>query len=238
MLDNEQLKSWFGHSRRERRANALLLAIIVSVLLIRFMLPDRKTVIEEMALDGYDTVAAPISWSTGNAPDAGSEVHRADMKKPVITKHYALAAASAQDEPAGGEEQKSLLNLNSCDSAALVSLPGIGPVLSARIIRYRNMLGGFASVEQMKEVYGLPEETFNMIRKMVYADSAEVRKIHVNTADYRGLLRIPYIDKYEVTAIMKYRELKGSLNGIPDLLANGLVDSGKAGKIRPYLSFK
>ena len=98
-------------------------------------------------------------------------------------------------------QQKSSIDINGCDSAALVALPGIGPVLSARIIKYRKLLGGFASVEQLKEVYGLPEETYEMIKGRLYADSSGIRKININSSGYKELSRIPYIEKYEVTAI-------------------------------------
>ena len=77
--------------------------------------------------------------------------------------------------------------INSCDSASLEALPGLGPVLSARIIRYRNLLGGFASVNQLREVYGLSEETYELISGMLTADSADISKININNADYRGL---------------------------------------------------
>ena len=48
-------------------------------------------------------------------------------------------------------QEKPKLELNSCDSLSLVALPGIGPVLSVRIIKYRNLLGGFAAVEQLRK---------------------------------------------------------------------------------------
>ncbi len=54
--------------------------------------------------------------------------------------------------------KRPILNLNICDSASLEALPGIGPVLSSRIIKYRNLIGGYVSVDQLKEVYGLPKK--------------------------------------------------------------------------------
>jgi DNA uptake protein ComE-like DNA-binding protein len=135
------------------------------------------------------------------------------------------------------QKQKPLLDINSCDSASLVRLPGIGPVLSARIIKYRRLLGGFASVNQLTEVYGLPVETFNLIKGRVYADSSAVFKININSVDYKGLSRLPYFEKYEVTAILKYRELKGKIKGLSDLIENKLITIEKASKVRPYLNF-
>lgn len=133
------------------------------------------------------------------------------------------------------QQQKTLLDINSCDSASLVRLPGIGPVLSARIIKYRHLLGGFASINQLKEVYGLPVETFDLIKGRVYADSLAVLRININSADYKELSRLPYFEKYEVTAILKYRELKGKVNSLVELIDNKIITKERAVKVGPYL---
>lgn len=134
--------------------------------------------------------------------------------------------------------QRPLLEINTCDSASLEALPGIGPVLSARIIKFRKLLGGFVSVNQLREVYGLSEEVFNIISSRVYADSTAVRKIIINSAEYKELIRLPYFEKYEVTAILKYRELKGSIKTMDEMIDNKLIAREKTEKIRPYLEFE
>ena len=136
------------------------------------------------------------------------------------------------------KQQKTLINLNNCDSALLVTLPGIGPVLSVRIIKYRNLLGGFASVNQLKEVYGLPPETFEIIKGRVFADSSAIIGININTAGYKELSRLPYLENYEITSILKYRELKGRIEEMNDLTENKLLTVEKADKVRPYLNFR
>jgi len=136
------------------------------------------------------------------------------------------------------QEQKPLLDINSCDSASLVRLPGIGPVLSARIIKFRRFLGGFARIDQLKEVYGLPVETYNLISGKIFADTLSLVRIEINIADYKALSRLPYLEKYEVTAILKYRELKGKINSVADLTENKLISVEKAAKVRPYLTFE
>lgn len=135
-------------------------------------------------------------------------------------------------------QQKPVIDLNSCDTAMLVTLPGIGPVLSLRIIKYRNLLGGFASVNQLKDVYGMPLETFELIRGRISADSSAVVRIKINSVGYKELSRLPYFKKYEVTAILKYRELKGRIESINELTGNKLIPSETANKVRPYLNFE
>lgn len=133
--------------------------------------------------------------------------------------------------------QKPLIELNSCDSASLEKLPGIGPVLSARIIKYRNLIGGFVSPVQLREVYGLSPETFELIGTRVYADTSLVRKININTADYKMLSGLPYLKRFDVADIMKFRELEGRIPGIGELVRNNIISDSIAEKIRPYLEF-
>lgn len=136
------------------------------------------------------------------------------------------------------QQKRTLLELNSCDSASLVRLPGIGPVLSSRIIKYRHLLGGFARTDQIKDVYGLPAETYNLIKERVFVDTLVITRIDINSADYKVLSRLPYIEKFEVTAILRYRELKGNISGINELTDNKLIGAEKALKVRPYLKFE
>ena len=135
-------------------------------------------------------------------------------------------------------QQKPLIEINSCDSASLVRLPGIGPVLSGRIIKYRKLLGGFATTGQLKEIYGLKEETYELIKGKLFADTSVISRIKINSAGYKELVKLPYFEKYEVASILKYKELKGRITGIGDLIDNKIITAEKAAKVRPYLDFE
>ena len=50
-----------------------------------------------------------------------------------------------------------------------------------------------------------------MIKGRLFADSSAIRKININSAGYRELIRLPYIEKYDVSAILKCRELEGRI---------------------------
>lgn len=133
---------------------------------------------------------------------------------------------------------KHMIDINSCDTAMLVGLPGIGPVLSVRIIKYRHLLGGFVRRDQLKEVYGLQEETYNLIKERIFIDTSVVKRININTSDYNTLAHLPYLENYEVKAILKYRELVGKVAGPGELFENKLISKEKAEKIGPYLRFE
>lgn len=206
-------RNWFGYSRKERRSTFILLNVIVIIACLRYVFPFHDSSLREIPLEllGYEIDS---SYKISDNQDAKGEGQ--------IKATYNV---------------RKRLNLNSCDSASLEALPGIGPVLSARIIKYRNLLGGYISVSQLKEVYGLPEETFNLISTRVFADTLSIKRIRINEADYKALIRHPYLERGEVNAILKYRELKGRITGIDTMIENKLVSEETGRRIRIYLEF-
>ncbi len=206
-------KNWFGYNRRERRSTFILLILILAIVGLRFVLPDRDVTVEEIPQTVWESFTDTLNYK----------------KAPVLNQEQKDSRVSFK--------QRALLNINTCDSASLEALRGIGPVLSARIVKYRNLLGGYSSIEQLREVYGLSDDTFKLIAPKIFADSTEVRKIKINSADYKGLIRLPYFDRYEVATILKYRELKGRIKNIDDLIDNKIITTEKAVKIKPYLEF-
>lgn len=207
------LREWFGFTRRERRSSFILLIIIVLVTTARYIVPSKKTPVEFVTLE----IPYKAADSLKQEPQAASSVPIAGKRQDRVSFQ--------------------VIELNSCDSSLLKTLPGIGPVLSARIIKYRNLLGGFADKDQLKEVYGLSAETFSLISNRVKADPSMIRKININTADYRQIIRLPYFEKEEVSAILKYRERRGRIGGLDELVGNSILSKEKGENVRLYLEF-
>jgi len=129
------------------------------------------------------------------------------------------------------------IDINRCNPSDLEVLRGIGPVLSARILKYRDLLGGYVSVSQLKEVYGLADSVFNDISKAITIDSSAVRQININSAGFVELDRHPYIERYEAQSIIKYRQIKGRIEGSEELSKNRIFDAEKLYILKPYLVF-
>jgi competence protein ComEA len=131
-----------------------------------------------------------------------------------------------------------VVELNSADSAKLISVEGIGPGFAKRIIYYRERLGGFVSKEQLKEVYGLDELKYKEIAGQLKVDANRIRKININTITFDKLRLIPYLDYKQVNAIIEYRKQHGNYTAIADIENIAIIDDGILRKIEPYLVFK
>jgi len=126
-------------------------------------------------------------------------------------------------------------DINLVDSVELIKVRGIGPVLSGRIVRYRKLLGGFYTTEQLIEVYGFPDSLLTMVNKMYYADTAQVQTIHINEATEDMLGRHPYLGRYVARGIIKYRNSVVRINKLEELTDNGLLTREQFEKVKKYL---
>ena len=135
------------------------------------------------------------------------------------------------------EKEKVLVDINTCTDLDLVELNGIGEKLSVRIIKYRDKLGGFVRIDQLKEVYGLPPETYELIKDQIIIDPKMIKKIKINLADAYILSGFPYIPRREAYQIVNYRSQHGNFRSIEDLKNIKSLDETFIQKIEPYLDF-
>lgn len=152
-------------------------------------------------------------------------------------KATAEPALTATNEKLRKEKKFLNFNINEADSVTISKIRGIGPVLSSRIIRYRNLLGGFTDTLQFKEVYGLEAEVLKQLyNSAVIEANFNPIVIHVNTADAPQLARHPYISWTIARAIIAYRQQHGSFLTLDQLQRIKLIDQQTFEKIKPYLS--
>ncbi len=128
------------------------------------------------------------------------------------------------------------LNINEGDTNALTKLPGIGPKLSQRIVKYRDRLGGFHSVDQVAETFGLPDSTFQKIRSWLQVEKGNVKTININTATLDELRAHPYIRYHLANAIVQYRQQHKSYSSVNEIRNIMLVDDTTYRKVAPYLA--
>ncbi len=134
------------------------------------------------------------------------------------------------------KSEKKMLDINIVDSIGLLELNGIGSTLAGRIVKFRNQLGGFYTVDQLAEVYGLKEETLNQIQGQFWvANDFEPSKISLSSCSYEILRSHPYLRKY-AGAIMKLKRSEGKAINKESLLEKGLTTETEYQRLLPYLS--
>lgn len=132
----------------------------------------------------------------------------------------------------------SLIEINSADTAAFVALPGIGSKLAARIVNFRDKLGGFYSINQIGETYSLPDSTFQKIKQYLKLDNSSVKKININTATKDEMKAHPYIKWNLANIIIEYRNQHGNFNSLTDLKKISAITDSTYSKIVSYFKLQ
>lgn len=128
-----------------------------------------------------------------------------------------------------------ILDINLCDTTQLQELKGIGSAFSKRIIKYRESLGGFTSINQLKEVYGITDEIFNQISPNLKLSNKAIHQINLNQADEEQLKKHPYIGWKIAKPIVAYRKSHGKFAAVSDIKKIHLITDEIYSKIAPYL---
>jgi competence ComEA-like helix-hairpin-helix protein len=127
------------------------------------------------------------------------------------------------------------VDINTADTTALIALPGIGSKLSQRIVSFRDKLGGFYKVDQIGEIYGLPDSTFQKIKSRFIIEATAVHQINVNTATADEMKTHPYLRYAIANAIVQYRTQHGNFSSVEELKKIMLITEDIFNKTAPYL---
>ena len=131
---------------------------------------------------------------------------------------------------------KTIIDINTADSLAIVYLKGIGPGFTKRIIKYRTMLGGFHSMSQLKEVYGMTDSLYTSLSTQIKVDEFTITKIPINAIDFNSLRKHPYFNFQTAQAVINYKFKHGRLTE-SDFENLGVFSEEKLKLILPYLTY-
>ncbi|MBU1013176.1 MAG: helix-hairpin-helix domain-containing protein [Bacteroidetes bacterium] len=130
------------------------------------------------------------------------------------------------------------VELNSTDSIELIKIKGIGPVFASRIIKYRDLIGGYISVSQLQEVYGIDSLKYDSLKDFFLTCNIElIQHLNINVADFKDLLKHPYIS-YDFTKDIVNRRQKKVFDKAEDAFNDQFISDSLFQKLLPYLTTK
>lgn len=239
----KEWRDWFYFSSGERRALMILTFLIIATWIALWIThteaKKEEAELEMVAHQPKDTIRnlSPVIKDTVLKP----------KEKPATKPAVKRKEARAFHKPFYPKKKKyvsnkypkgTIVELNGADSLTLRKVPGIGESFSRRIVKYRDLLGGFYSVTQLAEVYGIDEERYAALAPWFIVDTTLIHPIAVNKADFRTLIRHPYIDKPQTIVILNLIKRKGRLDGWSDLQLLDEFTPEDQARLRFYLSFE
>ena len=209
----DRFRDHFGVSRAE--ANGMLVLLLVSLIFL-LIPPGLKWYHSRQPLVSHDEDIALLE----------------DMLKQLEAQRQSAKPAQRKYRPSKPQS----FDINTANATQLRTIKGIGEILSARIVKFRDKLGGFVQLDQYEEVYGLQPEVVDRLKRRAYISlNFRPQCLDINTADIQTLAAHPYLIYQQARAIVRYREQHGlfpHLEALKDLV---LMDSTTLEKIRPYL---
>lgn len=135
------------------------------------------------------------------------------------------------------ENKDTILNLRTADTVELKMIHGIGSYRARQIVRYREQLGGFVSVEQLLEAKGMENVDADSLLAHFWIDSVKIEPMNVNSVGVQRLSRHPYLRFEQAQAIYELRRKKIRLDSIQQLQQIECISAETLEKIAPYLNF-
>ena len=225
----QQFKDFTSFNYAERRGIAVLVLIILLVEAGNAFLPVREDFNSiDMAKFKEDIRLFEEALARPDTNAQLKEKRSYTGKKKYPDRYYKSGTAAAKPPM--------IVEINTADSAQLVGLSGIGPVFANRILKYRGLLGGFYSKEQLMEIYGMDSTRYDKIKEYITNDKSHLHKIDINEAEFKTLLRHPYLDYETVKQIVNYRQNKGPIPH-PDTLRLVIGYDPMFEKVRHYIDY-
>jgi len=254
-------RDFFYFSKGERRGLILLLSLVVIAVTLLYLnkqptapsFEDRRQT-ETVNIKDTTESKAPHreeEKKTGQAPaeSAKKEASGADAatRPPTASRHSRESVServnrlTSRRQPAFTRAEKfeegTIVELNTADTATLKKVPGIGSAFANRIVNYRKILGGYYSVAQLSEVYGIDEERFLSLQTWFSVDPSQIKKIEINAIAQDSLQRHPYISYAQARVIIQQRRQKGKLIGWENLQLLKEFSEDDITRLKPYITF-
>lgn len=242
-------KDFFYFSKRERQGIVILIALIAGVFLGKFLFAPKVSLSEvsDVSEDIVFVKKPEQSFFEENKRSREKEKLRNNYfrPEPKEKRTYYQQPEKTVEPPRKNNyprkekfPERTVIELNACDTSQLMKIPGIGTSFARRITSYKKLLGGYYRLQQLREVYGMYEELYDKMTPYLRVDTGLIQPIPVNSVSLDRLKSHPYFNFYQARAIVNIRKKKGKINSIDELAMLEEFSEEDIEKIRHYLSFQ
>ena len=227
------MKTKFHFTRGEWAAALLMLTIILASNIFYFFYDIPLKPLSDVHL--YEAQFQQFALEQQRLEDSLSDIRRQ-------AHNYRPASRSDTLPPFKSQGKKPLyeivkIDLNSCDTNDLVTVPQFGSKRAAKLVEYRDKLGGFHSLSQLQEVYVMQSIDTMKLKDYLYINKQKIKKLNINTATYQEMVSHPYIDGYLTKLIIHHRERNGPIHDLDELQRITHAYPELIEKLKPYVVF-
>ena len=239
------MKSFFRFTAGEWAASALMGMLIIAGILFYFLYENSAVAHtdyteykelfvqfeqEQQRLADSAKTARKAKYHSRWGTDGGSASDAGGMAEPKGKNHTYYTdetdmrwnrtpriGDSLKKQPQKPQYAIAKVELNRADTSDIMRIPGFGSKRAQKIVEYRDKLGGFYDIAQLKEIYILQNINLEYVEKYFTADRRQIRKINLNQCDYKTLISHPYFDSYLTKTILNYRQKNGPIRDMAHL---------------------
>lgn len=137
------------------------------------------------------------------------------------------------------KEKIVIKDINEATKEELMTVFGVGDAISDRILKEKDKFGGFVSMEQMNDIYGLqPEVIIKINERFQVLTQPNIKKLDINNATLKELMQFSYFGNGLAKKIIIYRSMNGDFKSAENLTVVKDFPQDKIKIIALYLTFK
>jgi len=203
-MKTEKLKEMLSYSRREKNGIIVLIVFVILIgsinLALPFLLNKPPIQVESLHIDWGELHEGQVDSSEKKTSQFGEssefEISASENKFDDYKKQFETPSYTRKEAFNG------IIEINTADTTELMQLKGVGAFFAKKIIKYRDRLGGFFTISQIKEIYNFPVELADQIAPQLSFNQAFIQKININTVVDTILDNHPYISRVPTEASM------------------------------------
>lgn len=236
-----KMKSFFRFSAGEWAASMLIGALIIAGILFFFLYENSAAPHEDFSRYRKQFIAFEAEQQRLADSVAAARQRQKQARLTRQDSRFNRLTAFDKDSLKRTSRQRQYqivkVELNEADTNDIMTVPQFGSKRAQKIVEYRNKLGGFYSLEQLREIYILQNLNIEYAEEYFRIDVEKIKKININQCDYKGLIAHPYFDSYLVKCILNHRKKHGAIKDMAELRDITHIYAELEEKLKWYVEF-